>query len=1156
MRIPLLIVLLMFVSALTHAQKNTPAQQVKIGLLDSGLPADEQAAVDAFLQEQQDFETVRLRFDRLKKGKALKKAGITHVWIHKLSMKRGTKQEVEAGHTLKEFVRNGGTLLLSMEAVQLLNDWGIEKHTFEVKTDTVKDEGFGRPLGFHSFKSHPVFEGLQGGAYSWKAKEDHVIRKIGFFEDNLPDTTIAKVIGTEWTYITFHENSKLVLEYQLGKGKIIAVGAYSYFAPANFNTLQLHRFYRNLFRYTAGQINTITPRYWSYAAQKVEPLKRKFPHTGVVPASPWQLPALTLQIERQKATEDFVSLAGRRMLAMGKQKGGIDEIWSHPFMSFRDIAAAVLLKGADSVIWLNQLTPSVIISPELLIREYTINGIKLREITTVSMDKPLATIHYEWEGAAIDKIFLKYTSNFRYMWPYSSKATSSIHFVWSPEMNAAVGAAQGGDLASIMGFSSKPQTYALGQFNGFTYQNGQFTGNKTDLIQLSGLFSFDASEAKGKLNAYVVAGSEGLDEAVALYHQQSGEFNSLFRKSSDYYAALLHNSLMVTTPDETFNTGYKWALARTDQFLQETPGLGTSLMAGFGTTARGWGGGQKISGRPGYAWYFGRDAQWSGMAINAYGGHKMVKKALDVFVEYQDLTGKIYHELTSSGAVHYDASDATPLFVVLAAHYLKYSGDLDYIRSIWPSLKKAMDFCYSTDTDGDGLIEITNVGHGWIEGGPLFGAHTEVYLAGCWVAALDAASYMSGALEDDGLAKSYQKDAVNVRKIIDKEFWDEAGQYFYNGKMRDGTFMKDETMLSSVPVYFDAVADTAKASKTMASFSRNDYSTDWGVRILPESSEKFNPKAYHAGMVWPLFSGFVSLAEYKTGNYVSGFTHMMNNLMLYRHYGLGSTEETLNGSVYQSAGVCSQQGWSETMVLQPVSEGMLGLRPDALANMLALSPRFPWHWNTVNVDNITFGDHRLNLKMSQTPTSTTYTFKYVSAGKGCDLAFTPAILPGTRIQKVLVNGKEVTFSTHQASESIQLLLEPIHLTNETTIEIIHQGGTGVLPLVNDPVPGHSNQGAKIVGESLEGNRHTVAIEGLAGNTYQFKILSNTEVKSVEKGKILNKKGNIYTIQVTIPKGATKYKEQLVTMHLKSGLDLRSGIMQQSQGMPDPANDLR
>ena len=137
---------------------------------------------------------------------------------------------------------NGGNLILSMDAVRLLNDWGIEKNILEIRTDSIKDDGFGRPLGFHSFKSHPIFDGLHGGTFPWKSKKDHVVRKIGFFDNQLPDSSIAKVIGIEWTYITFHENNKLVLEYQLGKGKIIVIGAFSYFAKENYNNYELKHF--------------------------------------------------------------------------------------------------------------------------------------------------------------------------------------------------------------------------------------------------------------------------------------------------------------------------------------------------------------------------------------------------------------------------------------------------------------------------------------------------------------------------------------------------------------------------------------------------------------------------------------------------------------------------------------------------------------------------------------------------------------------------------------------------------------------------------------------------------------------------------------------------------------------------------------------------
>lgn len=1130
------LLLLCMVSA--NAQQNAKAKNSKIGFISAGLPAYELSAVRSFLKDQKDAEVSVLNYTELLNGK-YKPLNLTHLWIHRLSASVAAKEEIAAGKELRKFVENGGHLILSMEAVRLLNNWGIEKKSFEVKTDSVIDEGFGRLLGFHAFKSHPVFEGLNGGVYSWKGKKDHVIRKIGFFNNDLPDTTLAKVIGVEWGYITFHEQNKLLLEYKLGKGSIIAVGAYSYFAADNFNTMQLHRFYRNLLRYTDDSSSTIKSHYWDYHKQEVQLSTKKLSKINRIASSSWKLPELSISIDNKEAGIDFVSLAGRRILLMGKQKGGIDEIWTHPFMSFRDVDAGVVFKGTDSVVWLKNLIPSITISPELLIREYRINKTVIKEVTTVSMDKPVAVVHYEWEGSEPAKILLKYTTNFRYMWPYSDKVSASIKYQWSPEMNAVTGSAQHGDLASIVGFSSIPDDYRVGQFKEMGFKNGLLTVEPTDLVQLSGIFTFNTSGNKGALSAYLLGTNEGIDTALKVYQQTATAFEGIVQETSVYFKKLLKDKMMVITPDEQFNAGYKWAIARTDQFFQETPGLGTSLMAGFGTTARGWNGAQKISGRPGYAWYFGRDAQWSGMAVNGYGDWTKIKKTLQVFADFQDLNGKIYHELTSSGAVHYDASDATPLYVVLAANYLKYSGDLDFAKELWPSLKRAMDFCYSTDTDKDGLIEITNVGHGWIEGGPLFGAHTEIYLAGTWVAALDAAAYIAKSLNKANENKRYLQDAAEVRKIIDAEFWNKKEDYFYNGKMKDGSFMKAQTVLTGVPVYFNAISDSVKAIKATAAFSGNDYSADWGLRMLPESSPLFNPGAYHAGMIWPLFTGFAALAEYKTGRYVSGFTHIMNNLLLYRNWALGSAEETLNGSVYKAAGICSQQAWSETMILQPVIEGMLGVSCDALSNNISLSPRFPEQWDEVKVENITFGAHGFHMYMKRNTESTVYTFKYLKTkqddvGKGgCDLVFNPSFLSGTTIQKVLVNGKEAVFNVDQELEGISLKLSKFHLDEDCKIEILHTGGIGVLPMINEPKPGDQNQGLKITGQSLNGKQYTVDVEGLKGKIYEIKVQSRFKIKTLQNGQIIDKKGDLYHIRLSIPDTSTaKYVKQAIVLDLK------------------------
>ncbi len=172
------------------------------------------------------------------------------------------------------------------------------------------------------------------------------------------------------------------------------------------------------------------------------------------------------------------------------------------------------------------------------------------------------------------------------------------------------------------------------------------------------------------------------------YIESINQTSKVFKEAQEYYSDFLSKSLMIETPDPEFNEGYKWALIATDRFFVKTPGLGGSLVAGYNTTNTGWDGEHAIDGRPGYAWYFGRDGQWSGFALLDYGDYEKVKSILEMYIKFQDLNGKIYHEVSTSGIVHYDAADATPLFIILAGKYLKHSGDIEFIRSNWPSNKE------------------------------------------------------------------------------------------------------------------------------------------------------------------------------------------------------------------------------------------------------------------------------------------------------------------------------------------------------------------------------------------------------------------------------------------------------------------------------------
>ena len=81
--------------------------------------------------------------------------------------------------------------------------------------------------------------------------------------------------------------------------------------------------------------------------------------------------------------------------------------------------------------------------------------------------------------------------------------------------------------------------------------------------------------------------------------------------------------------------------------------------------------------------------------------------------------------------------------------------------------------------------------------------------------------------------------------------------------------------------------------------------------------------------MWPLFTGWTAAAEYATGRSVQAFAHVMETALIKNYWAKGFVEEVMNGAVYEPSGVCAHQCWSETAILHPLIEGMIGWKPDA-----------------------------------------------------------------------------------------------------------------------------------------------------------------------------------------------------------------------------------
>lgn len=847
------------------------------------------------------------------------------------------------------------------------------------------------------------------------------------------------------------------------------------------------------------------------------------------------LEATGLELTRPIRRGAVWSAIGRRAAILGSEDGR-SEAWIYPLQLVSDLRLSFRFAlppvGSEipPEIPAQDVATRITVRPEATTLTYVHGAFTVRQIVFVPLTRPGAIMLLDVDAHAPLKISVHFEPTFRLMWPaepgrvtvLADHATNAFLLLDDAEAERETkerGVGIIGSPAATLEIENAPPAGDRERLVSDTAAAKPRLPQYRLVIDTAKLPIAPVPLLRGERRVAVVALGAVLpgtvDAARRLYHELITSIDPLYRETVENYRRLARERLSIQVPDERLVNAFEWAKTALDKAFAENPLLGAGLVAGFGLAGE--------SSRPGFAWYFGRDSLWTQLALNSSGDFEKVRESLRLLKKYQRSDGKIMHELSHAAPFvewfsrfpyPYASADSTPLYIIALEDYHRTSGDLAFLQEMWESARRAYAFARSTDRDGNGLIENTDVGHGWVEGGALYPVHEEIYLAGLWAQASRAMARMAAAMGDKELEQLGHEHAERARRQIEALYWlDEHGYYAF-ARQRDGRLVEEKTVMPAVPMIW-RLLDDARARRTLEALAASDMTTDWGVRLLSRESEKYNPISYHHGSVWPLFTGWAALASYRYHKAPAGAAALMANVLLTESGSLGWVTEVLSGDRFSSIGV-PQQVWSSAMVILPLVRGLFGLEGDAPASTLRCEPQLPPEWDQASVRNVRVGHtlvdiefkrsrDRLGPRPEMARMTVTITQRSLSSTSATPLTveLAPSFPLDATILSVTVNGRPAPFETIREAEDqiCRLTVPPL---GRAIVDIRYRQGTSLSLSPVEPREGDRPRGLKLLKVEYGASAVAALVEGVAGETYLLDLFTPREIAGTTDVEIVGR----------------------------------------------------
>jgi glycogen debranching enzyme len=369
--------------------------------------------------------------------------------------------------------------------------------------------------------------------------------------------------------------------------------------------------------------------------------------------------------------------------------------------------------------------------------------------------------------------------------------------------------------------------------------------------------------------------------------------------------------------------------------------------------------------------------------------------------------GKIMHEMHTGElarlkevpfGLFYGSVDATPLFLVLGAEYLRWTGDLDLYRELKPHFDAAWEWIdrYG-DIDGSGYIQ--------------YQAHTPPAVSSAaltvglfnqgWKDSAQAVMYSNGEMvtdhpialaevqgelyralrlwgdlfaampESEGMATEatkLQERASRLKDQFNREFWMPDQQYYAMGLDGKGRWI-DSITSNPAECLWSRLIDNEHVEAVTRHVMSQSMFTSWGIRTMATTEKAYNPLSYHDGSIWPFENAIIAagLKKYRFAAEAGQVFEALIEASLYFEYRRWpevycGVSRAVGGVLARQPDASRPQAWSSGAIFLFI-QTILGMAPRPFSKYVDLTPVLPRCIDEVMVENLQICGETLSLRL-------------------------------------------------------------------------------------------------------------------------------------------------------------------------------------------------